>query len=212
MKFKLIRITTIPLSLKTLLKGQLRFMSDYFEVIGVSSPGNELLQVQKEEGIRTSEIKFTRKITPLDDLKSLFKLYNFLKNEKPLIVHTHTPKAGIIGMLAAKLAGVPIRLHTVAGLPLMETRGFKRIILNIVEKTTYSCSTKVYPNSKGLYEFILKNKFAPSTKLHMIGNGSTNGINTHYFCKDALREYNLIELKESLILITRISFLFSLEG
>ena len=77
----------------------------------------------------------TRKITILKDLKATYNLYKLIRKEKPDIVHTHTPKAGIIGMLASFFARVPIRLHTVAGLPLMEAIGFKRIILNFVEKS-----------------------------------------------------------------------------
>lgn len=122
---KLIRITTVPLSLKILLKGQLKFMSDFFDVVAVSSPGEDLEIVKKVESVRVEAIEMTRQITPIKDLISLFRLYLFLRKEKPQIVHTHTPKAGIIEILAAKLAGVPHRLHTVAGLPLLETKGKK---------------------------------------------------------------------------------------
>lgn len=180
-KNKLIRITTVPISLKTLLKGQHQFMSNYYEVVGISSEGQELDDVQNQEKIRVIPIKMTRTISPFKDFVSLYKLYMVLKKEKPLIVHTHTPKAGIVGMLAAKLAHVPYRLHTVAGLPLMEAKGNKRKLLNLVEKLTYSCATKVYPNSKGLSDFILKNNFVGKEKLKVIANGSSNGINTNYF-------------------------------
>ena len=125
-------------------------------------------------------------------------MWNFLRKEKPQIVHTHTPKAGIIGMLAARLAGVPHRLHTVAGLPLMEATGIKRKILNFVEKLTYSSATRVYPNSKGLYDFILQNNFTQSNKLKIIGNGSSNGINTTFFSPEQVSETERVELREKL--------------
>lgn len=185
-KIKIIRITTVPGSLKTLLKGQLLFMSKYFEVVGIASKGKELKEIELAEKISTFPINMTRKITPLKDLLSLIKLVSFYLKEKPSIVHTHTPKAGILGMLAARLSGVPICLHTVAGLPLMEASGFKRRILNVVEKITYSCATRVYPNSFGLKEFILVNKLCGLKKLHVIGNGSSNGINTTYFSKEQI--------------------------
>jgi glycosyltransferase involved in cell wall biosynthesis len=179
---KLIRITTVPLSLKTLLKGQHRFMRENgFNVIGVSSKGKELEDVKNDEGIPVIELEMTRTISPLKDLISLWKFYRLCKIEKPNIVHSHTPKAGIIGMLGAKFAGVPIRLHTVAGMPLMEASGIKRSVLNFVEKLTYSAATKVYPNSKGLYDFIIENKFTSTSKLKVIGNGSSNGINTSFY-------------------------------
>ena len=196
---KLIRITTVPLSLKVLLKGQLRFMaSNGFDVKGVSSEGEELREVHENEGIAVEAITMSRKITPFQDLKSLWEMWNFLRKEKPQIVHTHTPKAGIIGMLAARLAGVPHRLHTVAGLPLMEATGTKRKILNFVEKLTYSSATMVYPNSKGLYDFILQNNFTQSNKLKIIANGSSNGIDTVFFSPDQVIETERVTLREKL--------------
>ena len=196
---KLIRITTVPLSLKVLLKGQLRFMaSNGFDVKGVSSEGEELREVHENEGIAVEAITMSRKITPFQDLKSLWEMWNFLRKEKPQIVHTHTPKAGIIGMLAARLAGVPYRLHTVAGLPLMEATGIKRKILNFVEKLTYSSATRVYPNSKGLYDFILQNHFTQSNKLKIIANGSSNGINTTFFSPAQVSEIEKVALREKL--------------
>lgn len=196
---KLIRITTVPISFKVLLKGQLRFMaSNGFDVKGVSSEGEELREVHENEGIVMEAINMSRKITPFQDLKSLWEMWNFLRKEKPQIVHTHTPKAGIIGMLAARLAGVPYRLHTVAGLPLMEATGIKRKILNFVEKLTYSSATRVYPNSKGLYDFILQNNFTQSNKLKIIANGSSNGINTTFFSPDQVTELERVALREKL--------------
>ena len=196
---KLIRITTVPLSLKVLLKGQLRFMaSNGFDVKGVSSEGEELREVHENEGIAVEAITMSRKITPFQDLKSLWEMWNFLRKEKPQIVHTHTPKAGIIGMLAARLAGVPHRLHTVAGLPLMEATGIKRKILNFVEKLTYSSATRVYPNSKGLYDFILQNNFTQSNKLKIIANGSSNGIDTAFFSPNQVTETERVTLREKL--------------
>lgn len=188
MKAKLIRITTVPLSLKVLLKGQHRFMSEHFDVIGVSSPGKELAEVKNDEEVEVIAIDMSRKITPVKDIISLWNTYRLLKREKPQIVHTHTPKAGIVGMLAANLAGVPHRLHTVAGLPLMESVGTKRKILEFVEKLTYASANRVYPNSKGLYDYILKHNYTDKYKLKVIGNGSSNGIDTSFFSPDQVSE------------------------
>lgn len=179
---KLLRITTVPISLKYLIKGQMAFMrQNGFEVIMGSAAGEEIEGVIKNEQCRHVIFPFTRKITPLKDIKALFLLYRFLKKEKPQIIHSHTPKAGTVGMLAAKLAGVPVRLHTVAGLPLMESRGFKSKLLNAVEKITYSCAKRVYPNSFGLQKIILQHRFCKPDKLKVIGNGSSNGIDTLFF-------------------------------
>lgn len=186
------------MSLNKLLEGQLKYMNSYYEVIAVSSDEKGLKKVGVKEGVATYTVEMTRKITPLKDIKALFKLYFFLKNEKPTIVHTHTPKAGIIGMLASKLANTPVRLHTVAGLPLLEATGTNRKILNFVEKLTYRCATKVYPNSFGLKTIIENEKFTKSSKLKVIGNGSSNGIDTEYFSKDKIEKETLQSVKKEL--------------
>lgn len=183
MKVKLIRITTVPISLKILLKDQLRFMNQYFETIGISSEGKELLEVKHDEGIKTIAVNMSREITPLKDFLSLLKMIRLLHKEKPTIVHTHTPKAGIIGMLASWIVRVPHRLHTVAGLPVMEAKGKKKLLLLKVEQLTYFCATKVYANSYGLKKYILDNHLTHKNKLKVIGHGSSNGIDTLYFDK-----------------------------
>ena len=197
-KNKLIRITTVPISLEKLLEGQLTFMDEHFEVIAISSQKERLEKFGQENKIRTHYIELTRKITILKDLKALLDMYIFLKAEKPLIVHSHTPKAGTIGMIAAKIARVPHRFHTVAGLPLLEETGAKRKLLNIVEKITYSCATKVYPNSNGLKKIIEELNYCKSNKLKVIGNGSSNGINTEYFNPEIIDEKAKIALQQKL--------------
>jgi glycosyltransferase involved in cell wall biosynthesis len=196
---KILRITTVPISLKILLKGQHRYMTQNgFEVIGVASTEKELYEVQETEGIRVVGLNMTRTIAPFKDIVSLWHMYLLCKKEKPTIVHSHTPKAGIIAMLGAKLAGVPIRLHTVAGLPLMEITGLKRKLLNWVEKITYSCASKVYPNSRGLYDFILNNHFTTENKLKIIANGSSNGIDTSHFSPEVITQNECTNLKVKL--------------
>lgn len=198
-KPKLIRITTVPISLKTLLKGQHRFMSENgFEVIGVSSNGEQLYEVEKEEGVRVEALEMTRTISPIKDLIALWSFYKLCKKEKPLVVHSHTPKAGIVGMLGAKLAGVPIRLHTVAGLPLMEATGVKRKVLDFVEKLTYSSATKVYPISYGMESFILENSLTKKRKVKVLANGSSNGIDSQFFKSENILEKDKSELKKRL--------------
>jgi glycosyltransferase involved in cell wall biosynthesis len=195
---KIIRITTVPISLKNLLKGQLKYMSSFYNVIGITSLGDTIKDVENDEGIRVIEIEMTRSITPLKDLKSVYRLYKTLKKEIPFIVHTHTPKAGTVGMIASKLAGVPHRLHTIAGLPLLEAKGMKRWLLNTVEKITYACATKIYPNSFGLQDIILSNKFTKPSKLKVIGNGSSNGIDVEYFNREILDSKEILTLKSNL--------------
>lgn len=195
---KLIRITTVPDSLRGILSGQLKFMNDKYEVIAVSSDGQMLNEVKINEGVKVVPINMLRTISPIYDLKALIQLYFLFKNKKPLIVHTHTPKAGILGMLAAKFAGVPHRLHTVAGLPLLLANGNKRKVLDFVEKVTYSCATDVYPNSFGLKEIIIEHNFCNSSKLKVLANGSSNGVDTKYFDPTLFSENEKYELKSNL--------------
>ncbi|MDX9920202.1 MAG: glycosyltransferase family 4 protein [Paludibacter sp.] len=179
---KLLRITTVPVSLKILLKGQHRYFSNYYEVLGVSSPGKGLTEVGTAEGIRVVSVPMERQVSLVRDMVSLIRLIGLIRREKPFIVHTHTPKAGTLGMVAAWLCAVPVRMHTVAGLPLMEAVGAKRKILDFVEKITYACATRVYPNSYGLQKIILDNGYTNVHKLKVLANGSSNGIDTEYFC------------------------------
>jgi len=184
---KIIRVTTVPISLGGLLKGQLKFMSAHYKIIGISSNGtikngrSEIDLVADQENIEVIPVEMTRKITPIKDLVAVYRLYKIFKREKPSIVHSHTPKAGTLSMLAAKLARVPNRLHTIAGLPLLEVTGAKRKLLDTVEKITYACSTKIYPNSYRLKDIILDNKDTSDQKLKVIAKGSSNGIDTSYF-------------------------------
>ena len=179
---KLLRITTVPISLEKLLSGQMRFMKENgFDVYMVSSPNKKSLALEQKENASYLTVNMTRVISPFKDLISLMEMIKLLRKIRPSIVHTHTPKAGLIGMLASWITNVPIRLHTVAGLPLMEVRGTKRKILEIVEKITYYCATFVYPNSSNLKNFILKLKLTNKNKIAVIGNGSSNGIDIHAF-------------------------------
>lgn len=195
---KLIRITTVPGSLRGLLKGQLSFMNNHYEVIAISSSGVAWSELKKNEIVRSYQVEMTRVISIWKDLKSVWLLYKIFRKEKPLIVHTHTPKAGTVGMLAAWLAGVPIRLHTVAGMPLLEAKGMKRNVLDIVEWATYKCATRVYPNSFEMMKIIINNNLCKVNKLKVIANGSSNGINTSHFNPSLVSEEQKCELRESL--------------
>lgn len=195
---KILRITTVPISLRTLLKGQPKFMSQHYEVVGVTSSGKEIDDVVKNEDIRVIEVEMTRTISPIKDLISLWKLYKVIKKEKPFIVHSHTPKAGTLGMIASKLAGVPNRLHTIAGLPLLEATGAKRKLLDTVEKITYACATKIYPNSLGLKDIIIQNRYTKPSKLKVIANGSSNGIDVNHFSIENVSAETILVLREEL--------------
>src|SRR5690348_443379 len=193
---KLIRITTIPMALHVLLPGQMKFMSENgFKVIMISADGENLDKVIENEKCQHIIVPMTRKITPWQDLLCLFQLIKIFRKEKPDIVHSHTPKAGLLGMMAAKISGIKIRIHTVAGLPLMEESGLKYALLKQIEKITYSVANHVWPNSNSLYNFIKKNNLANEYKLKVIGQGSTNGVSITRFNKETLDKNFLTVIK-----------------
>lgn len=179
---RLVRIMTVPLSLEYILRGQLAyFREQQFEVHSVSADGPERESVIEREKVAHTIIPFTRKITPFQDLYCLILLIRFLIRIKPHIVHTQTPKAGLLGMIAAWICGVPVRIHTVGGMPLMEATGVKRKILTYAEKLTYACANQVWPNSNSLRNFIVQDLNVNPNKLVVIGQGSSNGIDTEKF-------------------------------
>ena len=177
----LIRITTLPVSMKVLLKGQPYFMKNKgFEVILISSSGPEVESLEKQESCRHISIPLTRTINPFIDIYCIIKLWIIFLKIKPDIVHTHTPKAGLVGMWAALLAGVPVRLHTIAGLPWVEYNGFLRQLLILIERITVFAANKVFPNSLQQKQFLINRKIGVQ-KLKVLGNGSSNGIDLDYF-------------------------------
>jgi glycosyltransferase involved in cell wall biosynthesis len=208
---KLIRITTIPISLKILLKGQLKYMNRFYNVQAVCSDGNDFEEMIKELDVPCTKINMTRQITLLKDLIALTKLIILFRKERPQIVHTHTPKAGTLGMLAAWICHVPVRMHTVAGLPLLEVSGLRRVLLDFVEKITYACASSVYPNSYGLKDIIIQNNYCTLSKVKVIGNGSSNGIDTNFFSKAAVDYKSEKELKK-VYKISQSNFVFIFIG
>ena len=115
-KIKIIRAATVPESLDTFCRGILKELSNEYEVVAVSSPGDALGRVAQREGVRTFAVPMERHISLMSDLKSLWKMWRVMRCERPVMVHSMTPKAGLICMLSAWLAGVPRRVHTFTGL------------------------------------------------------------------------------------------------
>ncbi|MBK6937115.1 MAG: glycosyltransferase family 4 protein [Chitinophagaceae bacterium] len=207
---KLIRITTAPISLNVLLPWQMKYMQEQgFEVVMVSSDGPELKTVLEREGCRHHIIPMTRRMSPFTDLKCLWLLYRFFKKEKPDIVHSHTPKAGLLAMLAAKLAGVKLRVHTVAGLRYVTTGGFSRRVLVFMEKLTGKAATHVWPNSNSLRKFIVDNKLVKPSKLQVIGWGSSNGVRLSRYSVSSLLPEKLAEIKQHIRYDERLIYFLS---
>jgi glycosyltransferase involved in cell wall biosynthesis len=178
------------------LTGQMRYMREQgFDVIMMSSDGSEVEALVEQEGCSHEVIRLTRRITPWQDLKALVTLTRRLRQLRPDIVHTHTPKAGLIGMWAAKLAGVPIRLHTIAGLPWMESTGWRRRLLIAIEHLTALAATRIYPNSRQQMQYMASHRIARN-KMMVLGHGSSNGIDLDKYALTPELEQKAEELKQ----------------
>lgn len=180
---KIIRMTTVPVSMHKLLQGQLKYMSQNgYEVVALSSDDETFETMLHEQGdIRGIRVNMERHTSPIKDLKALWKIIKIFRKEKPFIVHTHTPKAGLLGMVAAKISRIPHRLHTTAGLPLLVYTGLYRKVLNAMERLTNACATQVFPNSFNMMKTMDELHLCNHKKMMVIGNGSSNGIDTEYF-------------------------------
>lgn len=180
-KYKLIRVSTVYMSSSILLKGQFNFLKDYFDLTVIFS-GNvsEHEKFMQQEGVKTQNINFVRKISIFQDLRSLIQMYLYLKRCKPLIIHSITPKAGLVSMLAARLAGVPIRIHTFTGLIFPYRSGLMKVLLIYMDKLICACATNIYPEGKGVRDDLIKYKVTKKP-LNIIGNGNINGVDLDYF-------------------------------
>lgn len=197
MKPKLFRISTVPLSLNILLKGQLHYLSNYFDVTGISGKGSDLDQVEKREGVRIHAISMQRPISVFKDLQALFRLYRYFRKERPQIIHSITPKAGLLSMAAGKMAGVPVRIHTFTGLVFPYRTGMMQRLLMNMDRLLCYCATHIYPEGEGvkkdLQQYGITNK-----PLRVLGNGNVNGVDVDYFSPLKIREEERLALREKL--------------
>lgn len=196
-KIKIIRTATVALSLDYLLKGQLAFLNERYEIVAVSGEDAHLENVAKREGVRTVNVPMQRAIRPLQDLVSLWQLYRLFKKEKPQIVHSITPKAGLLSMVAAKMAGVPIRIHTFTGLIFPSKQGMLQQLLIAMDRLLCWAATTIIPEGKGVKNDLVAYKIT-SKPLAVLAKGNVNGIDTNYFSPEAIPAKEKENLKNQL--------------
>lgn len=177
---KIIRATTVPMSLTAFCNGMLRELSDKYEVVAISSPGNELEEVAIREGVRVIGVPMERHISLLRDCKSLWKMWRVFLKEKPTMVHSMTPKAGMVCMVAGWLARVPVRVHTFTGLVFPTSRGVKRKILMFTDWLTCACATHIIPEGEGVKNDLLNNHITRKP-LKVLGYGNVRGVDMQYY-------------------------------
>ncbi|WP_373056156.1 glycosyltransferase family 4 protein [Zunongwangia sp. H14] len=191
---KLIRVTTVPLSLNILLKGQLSFLNKYYEVLAISGNGKDLEEVQQREKVPTVAIEMERGISVFKDLKSFWKLYTCFRREKPKIVHSITPKAGLLSMAAAYFARVPIRMHTFTGLVFPSKTGMLQNLLINMDRCLCFFATQIYPEGQGVKRDLIKYKITKKP-LKVLANGNVNGIDISHFNPDVFSQEEKEQLR-----------------
>ena len=177
---KIVRSATVPQSLNTFCKGVLKELSHQYEVVAVSSPGIALDEVGQREGVRTIAVPMQRHISLTKDLKSLWRMWRVLRKEHPDMIHSMTPKAGLISMMAGWLAGVPVRVHTFTGLVWPTATGLKRRILMATDWLTCACATHVIPEGEGV-KIDLLNHHITNKHIKVLGHGNVRGIDLDYY-------------------------------
>jgi len=183
MKLKLIRSATVPGSLNTFCRGMLRELSADYEVVALSSPGEALDELAEREGVRTVAVPMQRHISPVRDLKSLWQLWRVMRRERPDMVHSMTPKAGLLCMMAAWLARVPVRIHTFTGLVWPTATGIKRRILMTTDWLTCACATHIIPEGEGVKNDLLTHHITHKP-IKVLGYGNVRGIDLEYYNPD----------------------------
>lgn len=180
MPAKLVIVTTVPETLDTILKGQPYFLSRFFEISLITSPGPTTDVIAKTEMSPVYSVSMVRGISPIRDLMAVLTMARLLRRLHPDIIHSYTPKAGLVLMLAGRLCKVPIRIHTFTGLIFPAERHLRKILLKWVDKLICTCATTIVPEGEGVKKD-LKNFNITKKTLEVIGHGNIAGVNIEYF-------------------------------
>lgn len=179
---RLLYITTHGMAAAALMRGQLAMLRERgFDVTVVSAPCDELDLVAKREAVTTIAVPMDREITPLRDAVTLARLFRIIRRVQPDIINCGTPKAGVLGTLAAWLARVPTRIYTLRGLRLETTGGVKHRILATAERLASACADVVVCVSHSIRDEYVGRGLASPDKCRVLAAGSSNGISPERF-------------------------------
>lgn len=173
----LVHVTTVPDSLWAFFTGQARHMAAQgLRVEAVSSPGRFLDLFAAGEGVPVHAVPMARRPRPLADLVSLVRLARLLRRLRPDIVHAHTPKAGLLAMLAARLVGVPVRIYHIHGLPFLTATGARRRLLRAAERLACAAATRVLCVSRSVADEARRERLCGDKPVGVPAGGLINGI------------------------------------
>jgi len=181
-KLKIVRAATVAVSLDVFCRGLLSELSADYDVLALSSPGPELDALGKREGVRTAAVAMRRDISPVADLLSLLRLYRLMRREKPAMVHSMTPKAGLLCMMAARMAGVPVRVHTFTGLLFPTATGWRKHLLKLTDRITCACATHVMPEGEGVRADLVSARITRKP-MRVLGYGNVRGIDLQHYAR-----------------------------
>lgn len=179
---KIIRIATVPLSLDLFCRGLLRELSADYEVIALSSPGEELDRLARREEVRTIVVPMQRRMSPWKDAVSLLRLIDIFRKERPQLVHSMTPKAGLLSMTAARIAKVPVRVHTFTGLLFPTADGWRQRLFMLTDRITCACATHIIAEGAGVKND-LSHYGITRKEIRVLGNGNVRGIDLQYYAR-----------------------------
>lgn len=192
-------VTTPRVSAWWFLRGQLAYLREAgAQVTLISSPEPALQATAEREGTAWQGIRIAREIAPLQDLRALFELWRAFRRLKPDIVNVSTPKAGLLGGVAALLSGVRSRVYVLRGLRLETTGGALRLVLWLAERLACAVASRVVCVSPSLKARALELRLVAPGKALVIGGGSSNGVDVERFAPSAALLQRARELRADL--------------
>lgn len=196
---RVIQTFTVPVSLG-FIEGQVSYWKEKGLAVQIVCADGEALPVfARKHGVTYHVVSFKRAITPFHDLICLWQTYRLFRRVKPAIVHGNTPKAGLISMLAARLAGVTVRVYEIHGFPFESRRRLSRWLLISMERLSCRASTHVLAVSDSLRKQAIRLEIAKAEKLTVPHHGSCNGVESlSKFNPSKLDARKLRQLKEEL--------------
>jgi len=192
MKIKLIRCSTISLTLSSFVETSIKHLMSRYDLVLLSSPDQNLEKLGLKFNIKTIGVLMQRRMSPVQDLRSLLNLIKVFHKEKPYMVHSMTPKAGLLCMLAAWITRVPRRVHTFTGLVWPTATGLSRKILMATDWLTCACATHIIPEGKGVMKDLQHISHKP---MKVLGFGNVRGVDLDYWRKTNASSNKLREIK-----------------
>lgn len=179
-------IVSSPLTVKAFLSDQINALSEKYQVCLILNlkNGDSTSWLNRKVEVVASPI--VRNISVLCDLHALLYLFVLFSRRKFEVIHSVTPKAGLLAMLAGRLAGIPVRIHTFTGQVWATQSGISRMLLKSLDKLLATCATHVLVDSQSQKAFLIREKVVTPAKASVLANGSICGVDTTRFRPDLL--------------------------